>query len=139
MNDPATSPLETALEAAEDAEDTSAAYEKSQMDLDTAIDELRGAFENSEEAAPMAPPAGPALPNGILDIPVELQVMLGSVEIMVSDLVDLKENAVVELDRGIGEPVDIVVNGRRIARGEIVVQDGMPPRLGIKLLEVSED
>ncbi len=131
------------------AQNTSAAYEKSQMDLNTAIDELRGAFESPpakpEVAAPsMETPASPksvapSVSGGILDIPVELQVVLGSVEMLVSDLVNLKENSVVALDRNIGEPVDILVNGRRIARGEITVQDGTPPRLGIKLLDVSED
>lgn len=131
------------------SQDTSTAYEKSQMDLNTAIDELRGAFEtppakpqaNAPSMETPVPPkaAAPSVSGGILDIPVELQVVLGSVEMLVSDLVNLKENSVVALDRNIGEPVDILVNGRRIARGEITVQDGTPPRLGIKLLDVSED
>lgn len=140
MNTPATPKTEQTSEPAAAAGTTSAAYEKSQMDLNTAIDELRGAFEKpSENPAPKEPPAAGNVPNGILDIPVELQVVLGSVEMLVSDLVNLKENSIVALDRNVSEPVDIVVNGRRIARGELTVQDGTPPRLGIKLLEVSED
>ena len=110
------------------------------MDLNTAIEELRGAFEKpADQPAMKEAPAASSVPNGILDIPVELQVVLGSVELLVSDLVNLKENSVVALDRNVSEPVDVVVNGRRIARGELTVQDGTPPRLGIRLLEVSED
>ena len=140
MNTPAPNKSENILEPAERTESTSTAYEKSQMDLNTAIDELRGAFEKpADKPAQQAAPAQSSVPNGILDIPVELQVVLGSVEMLVSDLVNLKENSIVALDRNVSEPVDLVVNGRRIARGELTVQDGTPPRLGIKLLEVSED
>ncbi len=48
----------------------------------------------------------------------------------------LRKGSTVALDRRIGEPVDIVVNGRRIASGEIVVLDNDPSRFGVKLTEI---
>jgi flagellar motor switch protein FliN/FliY len=49
---------------------------------------------------------------------------------------NLQEGAVVALDKKIGEPVDITVNGRRIARGEITVLEDDDTRFGVKLIEV---
>jgi flagellar motor switch protein FliN/FliY len=72
----------------------------------------------------------------ILRIPVAVQVMLGSATMPVSDLMKLGKGAVVALDHGIGEPVDVVVNGRVVARGEMVVLDDDPSRIGVKLIEI---
>ena len=81
----------------------------------------------------------PASPNSslIMDIPVEVQIVLGSTEMPVSDLMGLQKGSTVALNRRIGEPVDVVVNGRRIARGEITVLENDPSRFGIRLTEVS--
>src|SRR5690606_41567538 len=54
----------------------------------------------------------------------------------VSGLVNLGRGAVIPLDRRVGEPVDVVVNGRVIARGEVVVMDEGTSRFGISLTEV---
>lgn len=72
----------------------------------------------------------------IYRIPVMLDIVLGSTRMAISDLMKLERGAVVPLDRKIGETVDIVVNGRVIARGEIVVVDEDPSRLGVSLTEV---
>jgi flagellar motor switch protein FliN len=80
--------------------------------------------------------AGSLEHDHIFRIPVMLDIVLGSTRMAISDLMKLERNAVIPLDRKIGEPVDIVVNGRVIARGEIVVVDEDPSRLGVSLTEV---
>lgn len=72
----------------------------------------------------------------IMDIPIEVQIILGTSRMQVSGLMNLQEGATIALDKKIGEPVDIMVNGRKIARGEITVLDGDDTRFGVKLIEV---
>ena len=69
-------------------------------------------------------------------IPVSVRVVLGSATMPVSSLAKLGRGAVIPLDRRVGEPVDVVVNGRVIARGEVVVMDEGSNRFGLKLTEV---
>ena len=71
-----------------------------------------------------------------MNIPVEVQIVLGSAEMPVSELMSLQKGSTVALNRRIGEAVDVVVNGRKIARGEIVVMDNDPSRFGIRLTEI---
>jgi flagellar motor switch protein FliN/FliY len=73
----------------------------------------------------------------ILRIPVSVQVVLGSAIMPVSNLLKLGRGAVIPLDHRVGEPVDIIVNGRVIARGEIVVVDDDNGRLGVSLTEIA--
>ena len=72
----------------------------------------------------------------IMRIPVVMQVVLGSATMPVANLMKLGRGQVVALDHRIGEPVDIVVNGRVIARGEVVVVDDDSSRFGISLTEI---
>ncbi len=72
----------------------------------------------------------------IMDIPIEVQIVLGSSRMQVSGLMNLEEGAIIALDKKIGEPVEIMVNGRRIARGEITVLENDDTRFGVKLIEV---
>ncbi|TBH14253.1 flagellar motor switch protein FliN, partial [Rhizobium leguminosarum] len=72
----------------------------------------------------------------IMDIPIDVQIMLGTSRMQVSGLMNLNEGATIALDKKIGEPVEIMVNGRRIARGEITVLDNDDTRFGVKLIEV---
>jgi flagellar motor switch protein FliN/FliY len=81
------------------------------------------------------PAAGPNL-NTILSIPVTVQVVLGSTLLPVASLMKLGRGAVISLDQRVGDPVDIVVNGRVVARGEIVVVDELSQRFGVSLLEI---
>jgi flagellar motor switch protein FliN/FliY len=109
--------------------------------LDRAIEELRGVLKEEEKRgdasvrAAASPDAG-ASGSIIMNIPIEVQIVLGSAEMPVSDLMALQKGSTVALDRRIGEPVDVVVNGRRIARGEITVLDSDPSRFGIRLTEI---
>ncbi len=72
----------------------------------------------------------------IMDIPIDLQIVLGSSQMQVSSLMSLTEGATIALDRRIGEPVEIMVNGRVIGRGEITVLEHDDTRFGVKLIEV---
>jgi flagellar motor switch protein FliN/FliY len=72
----------------------------------------------------------------IMDIPIDVQIVLGSSRMQVSSLMNLTEGATIALDRKIGEPVDLIVNGRLIGRGEITVLENDETRFGIKLIEV---
>ena len=72
----------------------------------------------------------------VMRIPVSVQVVLGAARMSVSGLVKLGRGAVIPLDRRVGEPVDVMVNGRLIARGEVVVMDEGSSRFGISLTEI---
>ena len=104
--------------------------EPQEQELNQAIEQLRGALRDGAAAD------APANSAVIMNIPVEVQVVLGSAEMPVSDLMALGKGAVVSLNRRIGEQVDVTVNGRRIARGEITVLENDPSRFGIKLTEI---
>jgi len=97
------------------------------------------------EEALLEPARGPGQ-DGTLDsdrgletvkrIPVLLQVVLGSASMPVSNLLKLSRGSVVPLDHRVGEPVDVVVNGRVIARGEIMVVEDDNSRFGVSLTEI---
>jgi flagellar motor switch protein FliN/FliY len=74
--------------------------------------------------------------ESILRIPVLMQVVLGSATMPVSSLMKLGRGAIVPLDHRVGEPVDVVVNGRVIARGEVVVVEDDNSRFGVSLTEI---
>ncbi|RRI07918.1 flagellar motor switch protein FliN [Mesorhizobium tamadayense] len=103
--------------------------------LDRAIEELRGVLREEENRPDAALQAG-ANSSIIMTIPVDVQIILGSTEMPVSELMALQKGSTVALNRRIGEPVDVVVNGRRIARGEITVLEHDPSRFGIRLTEI---
>jgi flagellar motor switch protein FliN len=71
--------------------------------------------------------------NLILDVAVTLSLEVGRTRLAVRDLLQLAPGAIVELDRAAGEPLDVLVNGVRVARGEVVVVD---EKFGIRLTEV---
>ena len=72
----------------------------------------------------------------IMDIPIDVEIVLGSSRMQVSGLMNLEEGATIALDKKIGEPVEIMVNGRRIGKGEITVLDNDDTRFGVKVTEV---
>jgi flagellar motor switch protein FliN len=71
--------------------------------------------------------------DAIYNIPVQLSAVLGKTTMQVSQLLKLGRGAVVELDRKVGEAIDIYVNNRLVARGEVVVVE---ERLGITMTEI---
>jgi flagellar motor switch protein FliN/FliY len=81
-------------------------------------------------------PGGPKNLDAILRIPVTVQVVLGSAVMPVATLMKMEKGAVIPLDNRVGQPVDIVVNGRVVARGEVVVADEETSRFGVSLTEL---
>lgn len=71
--------------------------------------------------------------TAIYDIPVNVSAVLGRSTMQVSQLLKLGRGAVIELDRKVGEAIDIYVNNRLVARGEVVVVED---RLGITMTEI---
>jgi flagellar motor switch protein FliN/FliY len=72
----------------------------------------------------------------IMRIPVTVQVLLGSATMPVADLMKLGRGAVIPLDHRVGEPVEVVVNGRIVARGAVVVVEDDNSRFGVSLTEI---
>lgn len=72
----------------------------------------------------------------VMRIPVTVQVVLGSVTMPVSSLLKLGRGAVIALNRRVGETVDVIVNNRIVARGEVVVVDEEESRFGLSLTEI---
>ena len=71
--------------------------------------------------------------GAVYDIPVQISAVLGRANMQVSQLLKLGRGAVVELDRKVGEAIDIYVNNRLVARGEVVIVD---ERLGVTMTEI---
>ncbi len=71
--------------------------------------------------------------EAVYDVPVQVSAVLGKATIQVSQLLKLGRGAVVELDRKVGEAIDIYINDRLVARGEVVVVED---RLGVTMTEI---
>jgi flagellar motor switch protein FliN/FliY len=71
--------------------------------------------------------------QAVYEIPVKISAVLGQAQMQVNQLLKLGRGAVVELDRKVGEPIDIYVNNRLVARGEVVIVD---ERLGVTMTEI---
>ncbi len=72
--------------------------------------------------------------DAVYDIPVLVSAVLGRATMQVNQILKLGRGAVVELDRKVGDPIDVFVNNRLVARGEIVMIEGV--RLGITMTEI---
>ena len=71
--------------------------------------------------------------EAVYDIPVQVSAVLGKTTMQVSQLLKLGRGAVIELDRKVGEAIDIYVNNRLVARGEVVIVED---RLGVTMTEI---
>lgn len=71
--------------------------------------------------------------EAVFDVPVKVQAVLGRARMPISELLQLTAGTVIELDRRVGEPIDIFVNNRLIARGEVVM---IETSLGVTLTEI---
>ena len=83
--------------------------------------------ETEKSAADLAP---------VFDVPVNVSAVLGKTHMTVSQLLKLGQGSVLELDRKVGEAIDIYVNNRLVARGEVVIVD---ERLGVTMTEIIKD
>lgn len=71
--------------------------------------------------------------DAVYEVPVQISVVLGKTTMAVNQLLKLGRGAVIELDRKVGEPIDILVNNRLVARGEVVVVED---RIGVTMTEI---
>ena len=72
----------------------------------------------------------------VFDVPVNISAVLGKAHLSVADLLKLGPGSILELDRKVGEAIDIYVNNRLVARGEVVVVE---ERLGVTMTEIIKD
>jgi flagellar motor switch protein FliN len=90
------------------------------------------------------PPGAPVPPEEkaasdlapVFDVPVSISAVLGRASMSVAQLLQLGQGSVLELDRKVGEAIDIYVNNRLVARGEVVIVD---ERLGVTMTEIIKD
>lgn len=69
----------------------------------------------------------------ILDIPLDVSVELGRVKMLVNDLLQLGQGSIIELNNAVGDPLEIYINNKLIARGEVVVVD---EKFGIRVTDI---
>ncbi|MEW6200392.1 MAG: flagellar motor switch protein FliN [bacterium] len=125
-----------------------AAAEVSDEDMSALFAEPAAAAPTFEAPPAAATPVAPAMhaePAGaaaeypqknidvLLDVPLEVIVELGKTEMQIKDILEIAPGSIVELERLSGEPVDILVNGKLVARGEVVVVD---ENFGVKLIHI---
>ena len=72
----------------------------------------------------------------VFDVPVAISAVLGRSSMSVAQLLQLSQGSILELDRKVGEAIDIYVNNRLVARGEVVIVDD---RLGVTMTEIIKD
>ncbi len=77
--------------------------------------------------------AGAGSLNLVIDVPLRVTVEVGSTRMLVREVIQLGKGAVIDLDRAAGEPADVLVNGRLLARGEVTVEDD---RLAVRIVEM---
>lgn len=69
----------------------------------------------------------------LFDVPMTVEALLGSTEVSIKDVLEMGPGSVVELDKTYGEPVDIYLNGRLVARGDVVI---VGEQFGVKVTEI---
>ncbi|OQY18213.1 MAG: flagellar motor switch protein FliN [Desulfobacteraceae bacterium 4572_35.1] len=99
-------------------EETETEVSASTVQQGDAIDELQEGLKNLEL---------------LLDIPLDVSVEVGRTKVLVRDLLQMDEGYVIELGKSGSEPLDVYVNSRLIARGEVVLVD---QKLGLRLTDV---
>ena len=105
------------------------------------IGDMAAAFENAGAAPAAAAPAGGKSQNGpsiqsldfILDVPLKVTVELGRSKMAIREVLQLAQGSVIELSKFAGEPLEVLVNDKLIARGEVVVVN---EKFGIRLTDI---
>ena len=115
--------------------------EMSDNDSKVPLPDLEGgnAMQTVEDAGVLTEDDGDAVNRGavdleaLFDVPVQVSAVLGRARMPVGDLLKLGPGAVLELDRKVGEAIDIYVNNRLVARGEVVLVED---KLGVTMTEI---
>ena len=96
------------------------------------LDELEAPERKLDEGEVQTPQSAADL-EAVFDVPVRISAVLGHSKMHVSDLLKLASGTVLELDRKVGEAIDIYVNDRLVARGEVVLVED---KLGVTMTEI---
>jgi flagellar motor switch protein FliN/FliY len=105
--------------------DEAASLELNEFEPNTALVDSVG--DEDKSAADLSP---------VFDVPVNISAVLGRASMSVQQLLQLGSGSILELDRKVGEAIDIYVNNRLVARGEVVIVD---ERLGVTMTEIIKD
>jgi len=70
----------------------------------------------------------------LLDIPLEITIELGQTKMQIKDVLQLSKGSIIDLEKPVGEPVDIIVNNKPIAKGEVVIID---ENIGVKVMDIT--
>ncbi len=106
-----------------------------QLEPESGADETIGDALGEQDIAQMSPGSKNGRREAVYDVSIDVVAILGTTTLQVSQILKLGRGAVVELDRGIGEPVELRANNQLVAFGEVVV---MEDRLAIKLTDVAK-
>ena len=106
--------------------------EAPQEDVNPSVNEPLKSHEAAQNV-PSGHDGGTINLDALLDVPVTLSVEIGRSKVPIKQLVSLNQGSVIELDRGVNEPLDLLVNGKLMARGEVVVVDG---QFGLRLIDI---
>ena len=101
---------------------------------ETAVEEKEGVVDEEGSAETAGEESGePASLDLILDIPLAVTVELGRSKMLINDLLQLGQGSVIELTKLVGDPLEILVNNKLVARGEVVVVN---EKFGVRLTDI---
>lgn len=115
-----------------DEEETKIQHEKKQKQLASQSKDFEYKDLTADAKAPKAEGLRKDL-DFILDIPLEVSAQLGSTKLLINELLQLGQGSVIELNKLAGEPLEILVNGKLVARGEAVV---INEKFGVRLTDI---
>ncbi|MGB8818283.1 MAG: FliM/FliN family flagellar motor switch protein [Rhizobiaceae bacterium] len=121
------------------ASENGASFElrSSELELDKAIENLRGIVETGRiEPHETISFAQSSDQKAFMEIPVELHAVFGTAQMSVGHLSALTAGSTIELESRVGDPIDIMVNGLKIARGEMILLDDSRDRFGFRITEI---
>lgn len=98
--------------------------------------ESKSVSEESSEESAVAEPSGEVALDFLMNIPLKLTVEVGRTSLLISDLLNVDLGSIVELKKKIGSPMNVLINDKLVAKGEIVVQN---EKFGIKITEIIEE
>ncbi|MEM9810966.1 MAG: flagellar motor switch protein FliN [Pseudomonadota bacterium] len=100
---------------------------------DLTLDQLEAPETDTEDEGGLSGPKDASDLEAVFDVPVRVSAILGRSNMQVSDLLKVNPGTVIELDRRVGEAIDIFVNERLVARGEVVLVED---KLGVTMTEI---
>ncbi|XBC41331.1 MAG: flagellar motor switch protein FliN [Buchnera aphidicola (Nurudea yanoniella)] len=108
-------------------------YENNNTNVEKKI-QVKKNFENNDDNSNLDPSVQKSKNlNFVIDIPIDITIELGKIELKIKDLLDLNTGSILTLDKYSGEPLNILVNKCIIAKGELVIVD---EKYGIRIVSI---